>query len=102
MVPTLIVVRRDYRELWMVLYREFADHPAIQVILDRRQGERRCQQLPVSTDRRRQDRRRPASTEDDARVCPYLLTTAQSSGPDELAGAGGPERVRSIPAASQC
>lgn len=57
----LVVVARDRRDLLARLGRSFAGTPMIDLVLDRRQGERRRQDTPGPGDRRRGDRRRPAT-----------------------------------------
>lgn len=53
----LMVVARDAAELYASLKKTFADSEGIEVILDRRFGERRQRNAPVPTDRRCGDRR---------------------------------------------
>jgi hypothetical protein len=55
----LFIVRRDQEALYSHLRQAFAGSPAVQVILDRRQADRRQRALPVGEDRRRGDRRWP-------------------------------------------
>jgi len=58
-----MVVARDAAELYASLKETFADSEGIEVILDRRFGERRGRSVPVPTDRRRGERRsRPPLT----------------------------------------
>jgi hypothetical protein len=57
-VPTeLIIVARDNPELHESLQREQADHPDVEVILDRRRGERRRKNTAPWIERRRYERR---------------------------------------------
>ncbi len=49
--------------LWGWLRRRAAANRDIQIVLDRRQGERRRRNEPVDEDRRRQDRRRPVGSD---------------------------------------
>lgn len=49
--------------LWRWLKRPFTANRDIQVVLDRRQGERRQRVEPVAADRRREDRRQPVSSD---------------------------------------
>ncbi len=59
--PTwVIVVRRDRPEVYTRLQRSFAGSPLVEVILERRERERRRGANPADTDRRRADRRQPA------------------------------------------
>lgn len=53
----LMVVARDAAELYASLKKTFADSEGIEVILDRRFGERRQRNAPVPDDRRRGERR---------------------------------------------
>jgi hypothetical protein len=55
----LFIVRRDEAGLRDRLRMAFTGTPAVQVILDRRTGERRRRRQPVGADRRRGDRRWP-------------------------------------------
>lgn len=55
----LFIVRRDQEALYAHLRQAFAGSRVVQVILDRRQGDRRRQAQPVGEDRRRGDRRWP-------------------------------------------
>jgi hypothetical protein len=53
----LLVVARHRRRLYAELKRAFAGHETVQVILDRRMGERRQRKAAPELDRRRRDRR---------------------------------------------
>jgi hypothetical protein len=55
----LVIVRRDEARLGDRLRMAFAGTPAVEVILDRRTGERRRRRQAVGADRRRGDRRWP-------------------------------------------
>ena len=55
----LFIVRRDMEALYEHLRRAFAGSPVVEVILDRRHGERRRRGVPVTEDQRRGDRRWP-------------------------------------------
>jgi hypothetical protein len=54
----LLIVARKEKALYEYQTRRFAGHPGVEVILDRRGGERRRQSHPVDVERRRGDRRR--------------------------------------------
>lgn len=54
----LLVVRRDAASLYSEFLELLKDRPEVQVILDRRYGERRSSCLPVADERRSGDRRR--------------------------------------------
>lgn len=64
----LMVVARDAAELYTSLKKTFADSEGIEVVLDRRFGERRQRNAPVPTDRRRGERsaRPPATSAEDS------------------------------------
>lgn len=55
----LFIVRRDQDALYSHLREAFAGSPVVQVILDRRQADRRRKVVPVGEERRRGDRRWP-------------------------------------------
>jgi hypothetical protein len=55
---TLIVVHPRERPLYEYLRRRLAPVGDVEVLLDRRRGERRCSRQSVPLDRRRSDRRR--------------------------------------------
>ena len=52
-----IVVQRPYAHLEKELRSTFVGHEGVQVMVDRRYGERRLTEQPVSVERRRADRR---------------------------------------------
>jgi hypothetical protein len=63
----LIVVRAAETELYQFLRRRFQGMGSVEVILDRRRGERRrLERAPVSGERRREPRRAPVSAEERA------------------------------------
>ncbi len=63
-VKHLFIVARDKRDLYDHLTRAFARHEAVEVLLDRRSGERRQRQADAPVlERRRADRRRNAVDE---------------------------------------
>jgi hypothetical protein len=53
-----IVIRRPYAELEQEILRAFEGQDDVQILVDRRRGERRRQPEAVDVDRRRQDRRK--------------------------------------------
>jgi hypothetical protein len=60
----LIVVEREQAALFRHLTERFLDVAFVEIVLDRRQGERRRAQSPVDEERRRAERRAPpAATE---------------------------------------
>jgi hypothetical protein len=72
-VLSLIIVAREQCDLWRSLADEFRDVGQIQILLDRRQGERRTPRDPVAYDRRTRDRRSRPRLEDDLRARQYVL-----------------------------
>ena len=52
----LIIARRDPR-MYETMSRSFAGHADIEVVLDRRRGERRRQTVPIAVNRRATERR---------------------------------------------
>lgn len=72
-VRSLIIVAREQRELWEALTQEFKSIEEIQVLIDRRYGERRKMFQPVSQDRRARERRTLPRLEDDLRARQYVL-----------------------------
>jgi hypothetical protein len=56
MARKLIIVARQHRDLYDYLRKRFAE-PRIEVILDRRRGERRRHTVAVAGERRRRNRR---------------------------------------------
>jgi len=55
----LFILRGDQEALYSHLRQAFAGSPVVQVILDRRHGDRRRGAVPVEVDQRRGDRRWP-------------------------------------------
>lgn len=66
MRPTMLlfIVARGESHLYETLRREFADEPSVEIVLDRRVGERRRSQVPPPVERRRGERRWHAEAED--------------------------------------
>ena len=54
----LFIVARERPDLYEFLLREFSDAPEVDVVLDRRLGERRGRHDPCGVERRREERRR--------------------------------------------
>lgn len=62
--PRFVIVRRGHFATFELLTRTFADDPSMQIVWDRRVGERRrASDGPGSGDRRRTDRRRVPPTQ---------------------------------------
>lgn len=57
MTRYLFIVARDHPELCAHLEREFVSEEGVEVVLDRRQGERRRRAIGTTEERRRGDRR---------------------------------------------
>jgi hypothetical protein len=72
-VLSLIIVARGQQELWRSLAHEFKNVRQIQILLDRRHGERRTPRSPVAYDRRARDRRRLPRLEDELHARQYVL-----------------------------
>jgi hypothetical protein len=72
-VLSLIIVAREQQDLWRSLVDEFRDVQQIQVLLDRRRGERRTPRGPVAYDRRARERRCLPRLEDDLHARQYVL-----------------------------
>jgi len=73
MIRVLIVVARDQPDLWQSLTRHFEANKDVQVLLDRRQGERRQRVQTYERDRRGPDRRRPPCIENDVSSRQYVI-----------------------------
>jgi hypothetical protein len=72
-VLSLIIVAREQQDLWRSLVDEFRDVRQIQVLLDRRHGERRTPRGSVAYDRRTRERRSLPRLEDDLHARQYVL-----------------------------
>ena len=72
-VRYLIIVARDQPDLWRSLKEHFAASEDVELILDRRQEERRQRVHTHEPDRRARDRRRPPSIETDVRSRQYVI-----------------------------
>ena len=77
MIRALVIVARGQLDLWQSLTRHFAANEDVQVLLDRRLGERRQRFQPYELDRRGPDRRRPPSIENDVRSRQYVIVRPQ-------------------------
>jgi len=72
-VRSLIIVARGQPDLWRALVDEFKDLPEIQVLLDRRTGERRTRSAQVAHERRVRERRSLPRLEDELHARQYVL-----------------------------
>ena len=69
----LFIVSRDRADLYRYLSQTFADARNVEVIWDRRAGERRRDPAPNEPDRRRKDRRSRPSVEEDLKKVGYAF-----------------------------
>jgi hypothetical protein len=70
---SLIIVARHELDLWLYLTQSYGGIPELQVLLDRRQGERRHQVQRHTPERRKADRRHALSSEESLRRQPFLV-----------------------------
>ena len=77
MVRALVVVAQDQPDLWQSLTRHFATNEDVEVLIDRRHGERRQRLQTYAFDRRGPERRRPTSIENDVRTRHYVITRSR-------------------------
>ena len=82
-VHSLIIVAREQRDLWHSLVHEFKHVEQVQVLLDRRHGERRTPSGPVIDDRRAGERRSLPRLEDDLRARQYVLVRPHDRRPHD-------------------
>lgn len=73
----LFIVARNQPDLWHHLSRDFAGDDDVQVLLDRRRGERRQRLQQHEPERRRADRRRQASIDNDLRYRSFVILHEQ-------------------------
>ena len=71
----LFVVSRRYPDLYEYLRERFASDTAVEVILDRRMGERRQRQASHPTERRRADRRQRPEVELELQTRSHAIIT---------------------------
>jgi hypothetical protein len=69
----LFIVSREHPWLYAHLRERFEDDRDVDVILDRRVGERRATARQISYERRKADRRRPLSEDEDLRVRSHYI-----------------------------
>ena len=60
----LIVVHREHLDLFHHLRDRFGELPFLEIVLDRRKGERRQVRAPVRPERRRAERRQPSTAKE--------------------------------------
>jgi hypothetical protein len=69
----LFIVARDRADLYRYLSQTFADAENVEVIWDRRSGDRRQLDTTVSPDRRRRERRTRHSVDEELRTVGYAF-----------------------------
>jgi len=75
-IRCLFIVARDQPNVWRFLKQDFAGDARVQVILDRRRGERRKHGQTHEPDRRQADRRR-AAIDTDLRYRSFVIIHEQ-------------------------
>ena len=74
----IFIVARDRPDLYRYLSQTFADAENVEVIWDRRAGERRASDVSVRTpDRRHAERRRRAAVDEELRAVGYAFLTIE-------------------------
>lgn len=69
----LFIVSRDHPWLYAHLRERFQDDPSVAVILDRRVAERRTAAVATPRERRKSDRRRALSQDEDLRIHSHYI-----------------------------
>ena len=82
-VLILLIVARDQPEVYQSLQRSLRHRPAVALLWDRREGERRQVVQPVPVDHRRGDRRAPLSPRTDLRQRKYFFARPQVRCPQD-------------------
>ncbi len=82
-VGSLIIVGREQKDLFHALVEEFRKVGPIEVLLDRRLGERRRRVTMVVDDRRARERRSLPRLEDDLRARRYILVRPRYRRPSD-------------------
>jgi hypothetical protein len=72
---TLFIVSREHPDLYAYLRERFASDTAVEVILDRRLGQRRQRDAPTGVDRRQADRRSRPEVEIELRTRSHAIIT---------------------------
>lgn len=78
-----LIVARDHVGLCQALQEPFAVRGTFTVVVDRRRADRRRSAKPVTTDRRRGERRALPSVAEDLRMWPYVLVPPYYRRPDD-------------------
>lgn len=81
----VFIVSRQHRDLYTYLRERFASDPAVEVILDRRFGQRRQRQAPVDAERRRRDRRERPEVEVELQTRSHAIITIDNVDGDNSA-----------------
>jgi hypothetical protein len=71
----LFIVSRGNAKLASFLQNHFAGDTTVQVVVDRRHGERRRRSADIATDRRRADRRTRPHVDKELRLTSYAIVT---------------------------
>ena len=74
MAPFLLIVAWNRPDLWDLWRRWFVGVGEVEVVLDRRRGERRQRSGPCEPERRRAERRRQPGLEDELRSTGFAIT----------------------------
>ena len=74
MAPFLLIVAWNRPDLWDLWRRWFVGVEEVEVVLDRRRGERRQRSGTYETERRRAERRRQPGLEDELRSTGFAST----------------------------
>jgi len=69
----LVIVARDEQELHAWLVRKFAGEPGVEIVCDRRRGERRTRPTGLLVERRRSERRRRSDMDAELRARGWAL-----------------------------
>jgi len=67
----LFIVAKERSDLYRYLSQTFSDAENVEVIIDRRLGERRDVAVPVQVERRRRERRNHSTVDEDLRSVGY-------------------------------
>jgi len=74
----LFIVARSNAKLASYLQNHFSGDATVQVVVDRRHGERRQQSADIATDRRRADRRSRPHVDKELRLTSFAIVTLPS------------------------
>src|SRR5687768_16003069 len=75
MARNVFIVSRQHRDLYAYLRERFASDPAVEVVLDRRFGQRRQRQAAVDAERRQSDRRQRPEVEVELQTRSHAIIT---------------------------